>query len=113
MEGVQRIVLAASRPESVGEPEEVLLVDGLENRRDRLLDDFPLRAIGLRNVGSSGRMRPGNCPGAFYRAFLQLLFEALSIGPPCHAVDAQRGVPFKREVAPLQEIGGDVMQHGT
>lgn len=40
MEGVQRIVLAASRPESVGEPEEILLVDGLENRRDRLLDDF-------------------------------------------------------------------------
>ncbi len=44
MEGVQRIVLAASRPESVGEPEEVLLVDGLENRRDRLLDDFVLSA---------------------------------------------------------------------
>jgi hypothetical protein len=39
MEGVQRVVLAASRPESVGEPEEVLLVDGLGNRRDRLLDD--------------------------------------------------------------------------
>src|SRR5262245_48021936 len=35
-------LLAASWPESVGEPEEVLLVDGLENRRDRLLDDFVL-----------------------------------------------------------------------
>jgi hypothetical protein len=60
MESVQCIVLATSRPESIGASEEVFLVDGLENRRDRLLDDFvrPLRAISLRNVGSSGWMRP-------------------------------------------------------
>jgi hypothetical protein len=44
MESIQRIVLAASWPESVGEPEEVLLVDGFQNRRDRLLDDFVLQA---------------------------------------------------------------------
>ena len=44
MEGVQRIVLATSWPESVGEPEEVFLVDYFENRRDRLLDDFVLQA---------------------------------------------------------------------
>jgi len=44
MESVQRIVLTAVWPESVGEPEEVLLVDGFENRRDRLLDDFVLQA---------------------------------------------------------------------
>jgi hypothetical protein len=42
--------------------------------------------------------------------FLQLLFEVFSIGLPRHAVDARRGVPFKREVTLLQEIGGDVMQ---
>jgi hypothetical protein len=66
MEGVQRVVLAPPRPESVGEPEEVFLVDCFEDRRDRLLDDFVLqaqnaqrsfRAIGLRNVGTSGRTR--------------------------------------------------------
>src|ERR1700722_12801326 len=64
MECVQRIVLASPRPESVGEPEKILLVDCFENRRDRLLDDFVLQAqnaqrsfrtISLRNVGSSGR----------------------------------------------------------
>ena len=66
MEGVQRIVLAAPRPEPVGEPEEVFLVDCFENRRDRLLNDFVLqaqdaqrsfRAISLRNVGTSGWKR--------------------------------------------------------
>src|SRR5207247_1647222 len=71
MEGVQRIVLAAPRPESVGEPEEVFLVDCFENRRDRLLDDFVLqaqnaqrsfRAISLRNVGTSGRTRSVTSP---------------------------------------------------
>src|SRR5215467_14117860 len=119
IESVQRIVLAASRPESVGEPEEVLLVDGLENRRDRLLDDFilqaqnaqrALRAISLRNVGSSGRMRPVTAAVHLIVQFLQLLFEVFSIGLPRHAVDARRRVPFKREVTLLQEIGGDVMQ---
>jgi hypothetical protein len=42
MEGVQRIMLAAPRPESVGEPKKVFLVDCFENRRDRLLDDLVL-----------------------------------------------------------------------
>jgi hypothetical protein len=45
-----------------------------------------------------------------YRKVLQLLFEVFSIGLPRHAVDARRGVPFKREITLLQEIGGDVMQ---
>src|SRR5450631_2701065 len=71
VESVQRIVLAAPRPESVGEPEEVFLVDCFENRRDRLLDNFvlqaqnaqrPLRAVSLRNVGSSGRTRSITTP---------------------------------------------------
>ncbi len=44
VESVQRIVLAASRPESIGEPKEVFLVDCFENRRDCLLDDFVLEA---------------------------------------------------------------------
>jgi hypothetical protein len=71
VEGVQRIVLAAPRPESVGEPEEVFLVDCFEDRRDSLLDDFVLqaqnaqrsfRAISLRDVGPSGRTRSVTAP---------------------------------------------------
>src|ERR1700686_4291154 len=71
MERVQRIVLAASWPESVGEPKEVFLVDCFENRRNRLLDDLVLqaqnaqrsfRAISLRNVGTSGRTRSVTAP---------------------------------------------------
>src|ERR1700674_2826463 len=119
MESVQRIVLAASRPESIGKPKEVLLVDCFENCRDRLLDDFvlqaqnaqwPFRAVSLRNIGSSGWPRPITAWGHLVVEFLQLLFEFLSLGLPRLAADARRGVPFERKVALLQEIDGDVMQ---
>src|ERR1019366_10819396 len=101
MERVQRIVLAASWPESVGEPKEVFLVDCFENRRDRLLDDFvlqtqnaqrPFRAISLRNVGLSGRTRSVTAPVHLVVQVLQLLFEVLSVGLPRHTVDARRNV---------------------
>jgi hypothetical protein len=54
MEGVQRVVLAPSRPEAVREAQEVHLVDRLQNKHHRLLDDLvfqaqdterPLRAV--------------------------------------------------------------------
>src|ERR1700693_2994313 len=119
MKSVQRIVLATSRPESIGNPKEVLLVDCFENCRDRLLDDFvlqaqnaqwPFRAVSLRNIGSSGWPRPITAPVHLVVQFLQLLFEVLSVGLPRLAGDARRGVPFERKVALLQEIDGDVMQ---
>jgi len=44
VESIQRIVLAAPRSEPVGEPYEVFLIDRLQNRHDRLLDDLVLQA---------------------------------------------------------------------
>ena len=41
---------------------------------------------------------------------LEFLFERPSISLPCHAIDSGRSVTREREIAPLQEIGGDVMQ---
>src|ERR1700746_359993 len=55
-------------------------------------------------------MRPLTTAVHFIVQFLQLLFEVFSIGLPRHAVDARCGVPFKREVTLLQEIGGDVVE---
>jgi hypothetical protein len=48
MESVQRIMLAATRPESVGESHKVLLVDRLQYRHDCLLDNLVLQAPGER-----------------------------------------------------------------
>jgi hypothetical protein len=66
IEGVQPIVSAAPRPEPVGEVEKVHLIDGIEHRGHRMLDDFVLQrdnpqrtpaAVGLGDVGSLGGQR--------------------------------------------------------
>ena len=66
-EGIQRIVLAAPRPEPIREPEEVLLVDLAQHCRHCSLDDLvfergdrerALGAVFLRNVAPAGRLRP-------------------------------------------------------
>src|SRR6202049_2603580 len=119
VESIQRIVLAASRSESVREAEEILLVDGLQNVHDGLLDDlvfqaqnaeWPLGAVRLRDVCPSGRARPIAAPMHSIVQVLEFLFEGFSISLPCHTIDSGRSVTREREIAPLQEIGGDVMQ---
>ena len=90
VESVQRIVLATPRPEPIGEADEVLLVDRLQHRHDRLLDDLvlqapdaqrPLRAVRLRDVCPSGRA--GAIAALVYPIVqvFQLLFEVFSVGP--------------------------------
>jgi hypothetical protein len=39
----------------------------------------------------------------------QFLFEVFSIGLPRHAIDPGRSISREREIAPLQEVDGDVM----
>ena len=103
MESIQRIVLAAPRPEPIGKPDEVLLVDRLQNRRDRLLDHLvletqngkrPLGSVRLRDVcPTSGAGAVATLVDAIVQ-FRQFLFEVFSVGLPRHAVDARRGVPL-------------------
>ena len=103
MESVQRIVLAASRPEPVGEAQKILLVDGFQHRRDRLLDDFvlqaqnvqgPLRAVRLRNIGPFGRAGAVTAPVYPAVQVLQLFFEVFSGRPATsrHRYPARRSV---------------------
>jgi hypothetical protein len=110
VESVQRIVLAAPRSEPVREAEKILLVDGLQNIHDCLLDDlvlqtqnaeWPLGAVRLRDVCPSGRARPIAAPMHSVVQVLQFLFERFSVGLPCHAIDSRRSVPREREIAPL------------
>src|SRR5262249_1803743 len=112
-------MLASSWPEPIGKPDEVLLVDRLQNRRDRLLDDLVLETQNGKWSLSSVRLRdvcPTGGTGAVatlvdaivqYRKFF---FEVFSVGLPRHAIDTRRGVPFEGEIAPRKEVDGDVMQ---
>ena len=61
-EGVQRIVLAASRPEAVGEPEEVFLVDRVEHFHQRALDDLVFQRRNAERAPPSVRFRDVHPP---------------------------------------------------
>ena len=66
-ERVQRIVLAASGSESIGEAQEIDFVDLVEHPHHGLLDDLvlqsrdaqrPLPSVGLRDEAATRRLRP-------------------------------------------------------
>ena len=89
----------ASRPEAVGEPQEVGLVDRAQDLGDRPLDDlvfqgrdteWALSAVGLRDVGASHRLRLV-APRVHPRTeFAQIRREVLLIGTHRHPVDSRR-----------------------
>jgi hypothetical protein len=106
---LQRIMLAASWPESVGETHEVLLVDRLQYRHDCLLDNLvlqapdaqrSLRTVRLRDVAPFGWA----CSiAAFVNPLVQvcqLCFEIVSVGVP-HAIDPGRFDPFRSSIPSL------------
>src|SRR5690348_5188180 len=70
-QGIQRIMLAAPRPEPVREPEEVFLIDLVQYGGARSLDVLgrtrrhggrPLPSVGLRYVPTPGWLRPVHSP---------------------------------------------------
>jgi hypothetical protein len=69
-----------------------------------------LGTVRLRDISPSGRARPIAAPMHAIVQVLEFLFESFSISLPCHAIASGRSVTREREIAPLQEIGGDVMQ---
>src|SRR6266480_3246891 len=116
MESVQRIVLAAPRSVSIREAEKIFLVDGFQNVHDCLLDDLvlqtqnaegPLGAVRLRDVLPSGRSGPVAAPMHSLVQVFQFLFEVFSVGLPRHSIGPGRSISREREIALLQEIGGD------
>jgi hypothetical protein len=100
-------VRVASRAESVGEAEEVGLVDGVKHLDGRALDDLvlqrrhaerPLPSIGLGDVDSFDRLRPVRPSFQPLGKVSEVLLQGLSILPPRHTVDTGRGVPLQAEI---------------
>ena len=112
-------MLAAARPESIREPEEVFLVDHVQHRRHRSLDDLVFEgsdrerapgAVFLRNVAPAGRQRPiRSCLDPCVQVF-DITIEVLSVGLPCHAVDAGRRVTPDCVKRRSQHLGIDMVQ---
>ena len=119
VQGIQRIVLAAPGPEPVREPEEVLLVDRVQHRDRRPLDDLVLQggdrqralpAIRLRDVPPPGRLRPVRSPMDPIVQILDPALEVCLVVLPRQPVHAGRGVPLEREERQPEQGEAEVVE---
>jgi hypothetical protein len=120
-QGIQRIVLAASRPETVAEAAEVLLVAGVQRFDRRPLDDLvlqrrdaerPLPPVRLGYVVTARWLRP---VAAALDAGVQVLKPGFQTGaavPPRQSVHSRRRFPLKLVIGPAQQIDVDVVEQG-
>src|SRR5207237_5733869 len=105
-ECVQRIVLAALGPEPVREAEEVFLVDRVQHRACRLLDDLvfecgncerALLTISLRYVMSPIRQSQICCPMEPGLQVRDLAIEVCLVVLPCQPIHTRCGISLEVE----------------
>src|SRR5437867_964698 len=110
---IQRLMRTAPRPEPVREPEEVDLIDRVQDRDDRALDQLVLQRgnaerpqppVGLRDERSPDRLRPVRPSLEPSREILEIRFQALAVVPPRLAVDARCRVSLQRVVRGAQPL---------
>src|SRR5260370_20222703 len=110
---VQRIMLTASRPEPIGEPQEIHLIDSVQHLDDRPLDHFvfqrgdaerPQPPVRLRYVRPPRRLRP--VPPALNPLMQvpQVSLQVLPLPLPCHPVHPPRVLRAHRPVSPPQAL---------
>ena len=121
MDRIQRIMLAAPRPEPVRKIQKVLFPDLVENLHHRRLYDFvfqrcdsqwPLLTISFRYPDSSRRFRligPAMDP---YVEVDQSILQSVSIFLPRHSVHPFRRMPVQAVVAAAEQIDIDMVQQG-
>ncbi len=121
VERVQRIMLAAPRPEPVGEAQKVLFPDLVENRPHRVLNDLVLQrrdpqwslsSIGFRYPDSPRRLR-AICPTMDSPVQVaQPRLQASSIFFPRHSVHSRRCLLLQAVIARPEQIDCHMVQQG-
>ena len=112
-------MLTTVRPEAVAETDEIFLVDTLQGRADRVLDDLVFKrrdpqrtfsSIRLFNVYSLGRRRP---KGSAVNATMEIadaIFQVLLVFVPGNSIDADGCCLAELVKARCQQFGIDVMK---
>src|SRR6266446_170713 len=110
---IPRLLRTAPRPEPVREPENVDLVDRIQDRDDRALDQLVLERgnaerpeppVGLRDERSPDRLRPVRPSREPSREILKIRVQALAVVPPRLALDPRRRVSLQRVVRGAQVL---------
>src|SRR4029077_16278083 len=118
-ERVQRVVRAAPRPESVREPEEVLLIDRVQQRDYRPLNDLVLQgsnreralsAIWLGNVHSPAWPRPIRSASDPVVQIFEIALEVCLVVLPCQPVHTRCRVRLEFVERVLEKIDADVVE---
>src|SRR5205814_412655 len=116
---VQRIVLAALGPEPIREAEEVFLVDRVQHRACRLLDDLvfecgncerALLTISLRYVMSPRRQSPICSPMDPGVQVLDLAIEVCLVVLHCQPIHTRCGISLEGEECHPEECNADVLE---
>src|SRR5271169_5357419 len=118
-ERIQRVMRAAPGSESVREPEEVFLVDRVEHRNSRPLDDLvfqsgnrerALPAVSFGNVDPPRRQCPICSPMDASMQVLEVALEILLVTSPGQAIYTRCGVFLKFEERLVEQIDADVVE---
>ena len=119
MERVQRIVLATTRPEAVAETEEVFLIDLVQHRCGRPLDQLVFKGrngqralppVRLRNIPSPGRQR-AICPSLNPVVQIRnLAIKVCLVGSPSHPIHPGSGLALEGVERHPEGFRVDVME---
>src|SRR6266704_2350615 len=110
---------AACWPEAIRDAEEVFLVDRVQQRDHRPLDDLVLQrgdreralsSVRLGYVHSPVRQRPIRSPLDPVVQTLEIVLEVCLVVLPRQPIYAWRGVFFKFEERLFKQVGADVME---
>lgn len=113
IERIERLVLVASRPEAIGEAEEVGFVDGVQHRHGRALDDLvfqrgyterPLPPVRFGDVHPTNRLGPVRAAFEPLGQVLEIALQRLAVVPPLLSIHAGCGFSLQGEIGHLQHV---------
>lgn len=117
---IQRIVRASSGSKPIREPKEVFLVDGIEHRDERTLNDLVFQRgntqrtllIGTRlgNEPSPDGQRPISAAMDSCVQVLKVALQPHLVVLPCHAINPGGGTALERQERLPQQVDCDVVQ---
>src|SRR3974390_522015 len=118
-ERIQRIVRAAPRPEPIRDPEEILLVDRVQQRDHRPLDDLVLQggdrertlsAVRLGYVHPPARQRPVRSPMDPVVQILELTLKVCLVVRPYQPIHTGRSVFLKFEERLFEQFDAEMVK---
>jgi hypothetical protein len=115
---VECLMRSTPRPKPIGKPQEVRLIDGVEDLNNGPLDDFvlqgcdakrPQASIGLRDVNPSTRLCPVTPTMDSAAQLLEVSSHVFTVPLPHNSIDSRRSLRLKASERPKQTVLVEMM----